>query len=333
MAKYHKPRAGSKAFSPRKRAKKETPSIVTFPSSDEARILGFACYKAGMSHVLIKNLKKRAPTEHMDVMTPVTILDAPPLVVFSIRAYIKGYSGLEVLTDVIAEKLDKDLARRTSIPKEAKTSEQMKVVEENLDDIVKFTVLVHTQPRKSGLKKKKPGILELAVGGTDVKEQWDYCKGILGKEINIKDVFDENSFVDVVAVTKGKGTQGPVKRWGIKIQKRKHSRGGHKRHVGCIGPWTPAAVRWFVPMRGQMGYQQRTEFNKLVIKVGEKGEEINPDGGFVKYGLVEGEYLMVKGSVPGPAKRLIGVRPGIRIPVREPTYTLEFVSTASKLGV
>ncbi|MBN2517961.1 MAG: 50S ribosomal protein L3 [Candidatus Altiarchaeota archaeon] len=333
MSKINKPRAGSKAFSPRKRSKRQTPSIELFLSSDDTKVLGFACYKAGMSHALIKDLRKKAPTSNLDVSTPITILDAPPMTVFAIRAYIKSYSGLEVLTDVMAEKLDKDLSRSMSVPKQAKTSEQIKFIEKNLDEIVKFTVLVHTQPRKSGLKKKTPEILEFAVGGKDVKAQWEYCKSILGKDITIRDVFSESEFVDIIAVTKGKGMQGPVKRWGIKIQKRKHKRGGHMRHVGSIGPWTPSAVRWFVPMRGQMGYHQRTEFNKLIVKIGEKGEEINPDGGFVRYGLISGAYLVVKGSIPGPVKRLVGVRSAARGHSKKPAYSLEFISTASKLGV
>jgi large subunit ribosomal protein L3 len=325
MSHYHKPRAGSKAYSPRKRAKKVTPSITNYPDVADTVLIGFAAYKVGMTQVFVKNLDKHSPTRDLDLQIPVTILDAPPLVVFGIRAYIRAYKGLETLTDVLAEKLDRDLAKALSIPKDANNDPQMKKVEENLDNIVKFTVLVHTQPRKAGLPKKKPDIIELAIGGEDPKSQWEYCKGLLGKEIGIKDVFRENIFVDAVAVTKGKGRQGPVTRWGIKMQKRKHMRGGHMRLPGCIGPWTPAATKWYAPQAGQMGYQKRTEFNKFLIKIGEKGDEINPKGGFVRYGLVEGEYVMLKGSIPGPKKRLIGIRPALRPPERMPQYALESI--------
>jgi len=332
MSKYHKPRAGSKAFSPRKRAKKEAPSFSAYPKVDEPALIGFAAYKVGMTHIMVKDLDKNSPASGLDVMVPVTILDAPPLVPFAIRAYIQGYGGLDVLTDVFSDKIDKSLAKKMSLPK-AVNPEHAKLIESNLENIVRFTLLVHTQPKKAGLSKKTPDVMELGVGGTDVKAQWEYCKGILGKEIRVSEVLNEASPVDVIAVTKGKGFQGPVKRWGIKMQKRKHKRGGHSRHIGCIGPWNPSMVRWFVPQAGQMGYHNRTEYNKVLMKLGENGDGINPDGGFIGYGLVSGDYLLLKGSVPGPSKRLIGIRPAIRPPTKEHKFSVESVSTSSMQGL
>ena len=84
---------------------------------------------------------------------------------------------------------------------------------------------------------------------------------------------------------------------------------------------------------GQMGYQQRTEFNKRILKISENPEEINPDGGFLHYGLVRGKYALIKGSIPGPTKRLIRIRPAIRQGehvFREPS--INYVSTMSKQG-
>ena len=71
---------------------------------------------------------------------------------------------------------------------------------------------------------------------------------------------------------------------------------------------------WTVAMAGQMGYHKRTEFNKKILKIGDVSEvdAVNPDGGFVKYGLVKNGYFMVKGSVPGPSKRLIVLRKATR---------------------
>ena len=90
-----------------------------------------------------------------------------------------------------------------------------------VNDVIYIRLLVHTQPRKSGLGKKTPEVLELGIGG-DVKAQFAYAKGILGKEVHVKDVFKEAESLDIISVTTGKGFQGPVKRWGIKMQKRKH---------------------------------------------------------------------------------------------------------------
>jgi large subunit ribosomal protein L3 len=59
---------------------------------------------------------------------------------------------------------------------------------------------------------------------------------------------------------------------------------------------------------GQMGYHQRTEYNKRILKISSDTDEINPSGGFVNYGLVRGDYVLIKGSVPGPSKRLVRLR-------------------------
>ena len=56
---------------------------------------------------------------------------------------------------------------------------------------------------------------------------------------------------------------------------------------------------------GDMGYHQRVDFNKKVLKIGEKADEVNPAGGFKRYGLVKNSYLILKGSIQGPSKRII----------------------------
>lgn len=110
------------------------------------------------------------------------------------------------------------------------------------------------------------------------------------------------------AVSKGKGFSGVVKRFGVKMQSRK---GKKERIVGSIGPWHPATVMFTVARAGQLGYQKRTEFNKKLLKVG-SDKEINPKGGLKNYGIIRNDWLIVEGSVPGPAKRCIAMRKGIR---------------------
>ena len=84
-----------------------------------------------------------------------------------------------------------------------------------------------------------------------------------------------------------------------------------------------------------MGYHQRTEFNKRILKIGENGEEVTPKGGFLRYGPVKGMYLMLKGSVPGPAKRLIRLRYPARPPkeVSETPPEITYVALESLQGV
>ena len=68
-----------------------------------------------------------------------------------------------------------------------------------------------------------------------------------------------------------------------------------------------------VPQMGQMGFHKRTEYNKRILKICENVADINADG-WKNYGLVKGNYVIVKGSVAGPTKRLIRMRHAIRNP-------------------
>jgi len=313
MVKHSKPRAGSLAFWPRKRAKRIYPRVKSWPESDKVRILGFAGYKAGMAHAVIVDTYKFSPTKGEEITVPVTIIDCPPLKVIGVRAYEETPDGLKVLSEIWDEKVkeDKDLARKLTIGN-YKHEEKMKLIEENLNKVKTLRLIVKTQPREAGIGKKTPEIFELEVGGPNIEEKWNFCKEMLGKEIKASDVFKEGEFVDVIAVTKGKGTQGPVKRFGIKIQPRKAAK--KRRHTGTLGSETPRRVLWTVPMAGQMGFQVRTEYNKRILKIGEDGKEVTPKSGFTNYGVVKGNYIIIEGSVPGPVKRLVRLRAAIRPP-------------------
>ena len=70
---------------------------------------------------------------------------------------------------------------------------------------------------------------------------------------------------DILGITRGKGFQGSVKRWGVKLLTHKNSK--HRRMIGTLGPKSPGYVRPTVPQAGQMGYHQRTEYNKRILKI------------------------------------------------------------------
>lgn len=306
MVKEGNPRRGSLQFYPRKRAKRIYPAIKTYPKSEKARILGFAGYKAGMLHAIIIDNKKNSPTFGQEISVPITVLDCPPLKVLGIRVYESTTKGFRALSEAWTKELPKDLSRKLKInPKEY----NLENIEKMIEKISKVRIIVATQPKLSGIGKKKPEVFEIEVGGTNIKEKIDFAKSLLGKEIRIEDFVKDGELVDVISITKGKGYAGPVKRFGIKIQNRKAHK--KRRHVGTLGPETPSRVRWTVPMAGQMGFMRRTEINKRVLKVG-KGEEITPKGGFKRYGKVKTSYLIVEGSVPGEKKRLVFIRAPIR---------------------
>jgi large subunit ribosomal protein L3 len=336
MARHHQPRKGSVAFSPRKRAARESPRINSWPEREEPGLLGFPGYKVGMTHVTMLDNVKNSPTEGMEITTPVTIVETPPVLVMGIRAYHKTDRGLKTMTDIMAGELDEDLSRRITVPKEDKTAEKLEELKNKLDQAAEIKVLIHTKPRSASVPKKKPEILEVGIGGNNIESKLEYAESILGKEIKPSDTFTDGEHIDTVAVTKGKGFQGVIKRWGVRIQYGKAARSSKARVVGSIGPWSPSRTMWTVPMAGQMGYHQRTEYNKKILRIGtqEEADEVNPEGGFVKYGLVKNDFVMVKGSLPGPSKRLVLLRKATRPHGKhDDAPEISNISTASKQGV
>ncbi len=327
--KEHRPRRGSLGFSPRKRASSIVPRIRAWPVVSDAKALGFAGYKAGMTHVVMVDDRKNSPTYGEEIVVPVTVIEAPPMKVMGVRVYRKTQYGLQIAGEVWAENLDEKLSRRLNLPKKNGNVEDLKSIE-NIDEV---RLITYTQPYLiTGVPKKVPDVMEQKVGG-DVAEALDYAISKLGNEIRASEVFEEGIFIDVLSITKGKGFQGPVKRWGVITLNAKHARSSKHRRVGTLGPWNPHHVRWTVPQAGQMGFHQRTEFNKRILKIGENGEEITPKGGFPHYGVVRNDYIMVSGSVPGPVKRLVRMRFAIRPPVKSyEGLNLVYVSTSSKQG-
>jgi large subunit ribosomal protein L3 len=295
-------------------------------------LLGFAGYKAGMTHVFMIEDKQGTPDFGKEIVHPATILDAPPIQVCAIRAYIKNEYGLRTFTEAWMKKPPKDLNRTLTLPKNSDPNQGLKKIEENLDRITEFRLLTITQPKLATVSKKKMDIMEIKVDGGSIEEQFEYAKKLLGKTISITEVFKEGQFIDVVSVTKGKGFQGPVKRWGIKILPRKSRK--TRRGVAAIGPWKPARLLYTVPRAGQMGYHQRTEYNKRILKIGSDGSEVSPKGGFLRYGFVRGTYILVDGSLPGPAKRLIRLRYPARPPrdVPEAPPKITHISLESQQG-
>ncbi|TRO45903.1 50S ribosomal protein L3, partial [Candidatus Bathyarchaeota archaeon] len=270
----------------------------------------FAGYKAGMTHVFLIEDRERAPDFGMEMKNAVTIIDTPPMMIVGLRAYEKTYDGLTALTEAWMDKLPVDLFRRIKTHGGASLAGGMKRMEKVKDDIAELRVIAATQPKLAAVEKKKPELMEIVIGGGSVDDQMEYAKGLIGETVSVSDVFAPGESIDIIGVTKGKGFQGPVKRWGIRILQRKSRK--TVRGVASIGPWKPRRVMPGVPRAGQMGFHNRTEFNKRIVIMDSDGEKVNPKGGINRYGLVRGDYILLKGSVMGPPKRLIKLRKAAR---------------------
>ena len=329
VAKGHTPRRGSMAFYPRKRARSIVARVRSWGSSDQTGLLGFAGYKVGMLHVIRVEDNPNSPFYGQEVSTAATVIETPPLLIVGVRAYEDTPYGLRTLGEVWAEKLPEDLSRVFTVPKkEGYHRDQLAALESLRDAIDEVRVIVATQPRLAGIHKKKPEVFEIKVGGGP-GEALDYSLKTLGKEISVNDVFKEGSYVDVISVTKGKGFQGVIKRYGVKEMPRWHKHRKGSRRIGSVGPTKPA-IMFTTPFPGQLGFHQRTEYNKRILKIGDvKEDDINPAGGWPHYGLVRSMYVMLEGSIPGPAKRLVKLRVPVR-PRRESRESPRIVYVSTK---
>ncbi len=308
MPEVKKPREGSKGYWPKKRSIRIYPNLTTYPQSDKPKVMGFAGYKASMVHAIIFDNRKGSLTSGQEIATPITVIDSPPLKVIGIKAYQNSVDGFKALYECMVKDLPKDMSRKLKVGN-FKTEEKLAGIEKDIEKISKIRLIVATQPRLSGIGKKKPEVFELEVSGKNMKENFDYAKNLLNKEVIANDFIKEGELVDVVAVTKGKGTEGPVKRFGVKIQVRHAKK--KLRHVGSLGQERPGKVRHTVPMAGQLGFWRRTEFNKRILKIG-NGSDVTPKSGFTRYGVVKNNYILLQGSVPGTKKRLVMMRPAMR---------------------
>lgn len=290
------PRKGSLQFWPRKRANKFLPRVNWNAINSGKSLKGFICYKAGMASAYVKDNTPNSMTKGKKIIIPCTILECPEMRIFSARFYKNG----KVMSEILVQNLEKELKKKIKLPKKAgKKIEEIK----DYDDV---KVICYSLVKKTGLKKK-PDLSEIGLTGS-LDEKINFIKEHLGKEISISDIFEKNSLVDIRGLTKGKGFSGPVKRFGIKLRFHKSEKGIRK--VGSIGPWHPAHVTFRVPMAGQLGMFTRVAYNLPIIEIGKAEGKIK---NIKNFGDIKTNYVLVRGSVQGPAKRQLL----ITIPLRE----------------
>jgi large subunit ribosomal protein L3 len=325
------PKRGSLGYLPKARASGWTGRIRYWPEvTGDPRLLAFLGYKAGMTHLVTIDQLEGSLTFGKEISVPVTILETPPLIICGIKIYEKKNRNLRSIGEAWTANIPKEFERLITIKKDADEQESLKTIETQLDRVSEVRVIAGTQPRLATTGQKKPKLFEIKIGGGNSKDQFEHAKNLLGKEIKSSQVLKEGNSVDVIAITKGKGIQSSVKRWGVKTllhKSRKTVRG-----VGSIGGWTPNFVMYSVPRAGQMGFFQRTEFNKQIVKISEDAKDVSPSSGFLNYGNIKSQYVMIKGSIPGASRRLVIMRAPARVKRMEPTPKIEYLSLESKQG-
>lgn len=369
--KFEHPRHGSLGFSPRKRSQTHRGVVRSFPKDDAAKACHFTAfmgYKAGMTHILRDVTKPGSRLDKKETVEAVTILETPPMVICGLVGYTETPRGLRALTTVWAHNQTEGLKRRyqKSWNGQAKAfnsiaaayeTEDAKTIKRKLERMRKFCkvvrVLAHTQVEKLGFQKKAH-LMEIQVNGGSVADKVDFGYSFFEKQVPVDTVFSQDEMVDLVGVTKGHGVDGVMGRWGVTGLPRKTHRG--LRKVACIGAWHPARVSTTVARAGQRGYFHRTEVNKKIYRVGKAARPdgakeivnynatteadltqkvITPMGGFPHYGIVDEDFLMIKGGVMGVRKRVITLRKSLYTPTTSNArekVNVKFIDTSSKTG-
>lgn len=284
-----------------------------------------------MTHAFIVDYRKRSTTAGQEVAVPVTVVEVPPLKVAAARIYRREPYGSRVVAEAWAALPEGSLENR--IPTHpASSTEQMRKFEHAEGDEIRL--VVHTRPEVvTGVPSKSPNLFEVRVGGEKFEERRAFATKQLGQDLSVDQLTREGEFLDVIGVTKGKGFQGHIQRWGVKLQPRKNSK--HRRMIGTLGPHNPSFVSYRIPQAGQMGYHRRTVYNMRVLKIVKdpRAESIVPAGGFPHYGEVRGACMVLHGSLPGPSKRLLRFRQPIRSRVGAvEKVDIRYLSTRSKQG-
>jgi len=294
---------GSWQYWPRKRVDKFLPSVnwgaLIHSNPGKKGVLGFIVYKVGMKSAYIKDLTLDSLSKDKNITIPVSVLETPPMKIFSVRFYKNNTNVGEILN----ENIDKELKKVVKLPKTKKKWEEFK---KEFNDI---KIIAYSQAKKTDIKKT-PDMTEIGLGGS-LDDKKEFIRSHMDKEIMFSEFTGKNELVDVRGLTKGKGLSGPVKRFGVELRFHKSEKG--QRGPGSLGPWHPARVTYHTPIGGQLGMFTRVHYNQKVVDLGKISEKnINPKSGFESYGEIKTDYVLVEGSVQGPCKRQLLVTMPLR---------------------
>jgi large subunit ribosomal protein L3 len=310
-----------------------------------------------MTHILIRDNNPKSTSAGQEVRKAVTVVETPPMNVLAVRGYKMTPYGKQTAGEVWADVSEdsptnlfprlanqtrgerdveegrKPATRGGRIPKRPSQPSEDALNSLREQDITEVRLIVCTQPDLvRSVPSKTPEIMEIGLTGGDIGAKLDWAMERLGGQVGLEDVYEVGQEIDVVGVTKGKGWQGSIKRFGLKLLSHKNSK--RRRQGGNMGDFGTGYVRKTIRQAGQVGYHKRTELNKKILRISNPEEsEITPAGGFLNYGEVRNPYMIIQGSLPGPSKRLLRFRDPTRPRKVIGEVDVTYVSTSSKQGV
>mmetsp|Transcript_51275 Transcript_51275/g.104274 ORF Transcript_51275/g.104274 Transcript_51275/m.104274 type:complete len:385 (-) Transcript_51275:4213-5367(-) len=363
--KYDAPRHGSLGFLPKKRCQRKKGKIRSFPRDNPSvscHLTASIGYKAGMTHVVREIDIPGSKLDKKDVVEGVSIIETPPIDIVGIVGYIKTSRGLRAFKTFWSNDIKDEFKRnfyknwykskkkafsKYQITHSKEEKHHKKIICEKIKKYCSVIRCIGSSGvTVTGLSQKKSNIQEIQINGGTISEKISFCLKIFNKKIPINSIFRQNELIDVIGITKGKGFEGVITRWGVTRLPRKTHRGARK--VACVGAWHPSRVSYTVPRAGQNGFHHRTQLNLKIYRIGKAGDSsggttdfdvteksITPMGGFPYYGEVKNDFLIVKGGVTGSKKRSLVLRKTISYKkgknINE-NIILKFIDTSSKWG-
>jgi large subunit ribosomal protein L3 len=300
---------GSMQYWPHRRAHNRLPRLRNHPVIKEPLPCNIVAYKVGMTHLTMID-DTESPSKNAEVAKACTVLEIPKMEVYGMRFY--STNGLTNYKEVKTELYNKALAQKLNIKKLKHDETKIGSMKEKLKEYSNITALIVAFPKGLSVEQHHVMRFESPLGGNTIEEKFEFITKALGTEIKINEIFKPGEYVDITSISKGKGWQGPIKR--LHVKRNAHKGTGKIRHGGPLGAFSPGKVFYTVPRAGQLGFNYRTEHNKRILKIGQKTEieAVNKRAGYSNYGLVKNEYIIISGSVVGPAKRLVRIRKSIR---------------------
>ena len=112
----------------------------------------------------------------------------------------------------------------------------------------------------------------------------------IGQEITV-DIFEAGEKIDITGWSKGKGTQGVIKRHGFSKGRESHGSKFHRMPGGMGASAYPGKVWKGHRMGGRMGNEKVTVQNLEIVRAD-----------------AENNLLLIKGAVPGPKKGIVSIK-------------------------
>jgi len=303
-------RHGSLQYWPHRRAKKRMPRIRSHPelSSKEPVLDNIVGFKAGTTHLMMID-DTSSPSKGMEIAVPCTVVELPKIEAYGVRFYSKN--KLDGYNEASTEFYNRSIAEKLKIKKLENDEKKLDAMKGKLNEFSDLSLLLVAYP-DSVIEQKHPMRFEASISGSNIEEKFNNALKFLGKEVKASDIFKAGEYIDVTSISKGKGWAGVIKRFHVK--RNYHKSTGKIRHGGPLGSFGDARVAFTVPRAGQLGFNYRTERNKRILKIGKSTEVelVNKKEGFINYGVVKNDYIILKGSIPGSAKRLVRLRKSIK---------------------